>query len=424
MFEFTNYTFDEKTFVATFHYKGIDAINFCEKITFAKTNFSFSEENRELLDRALFLAHIIIGTSYYKAHPTPKVALKTPLDDFSANFFSKIYQEGMSQFAYENDLTRDNLAHFVADKTPLEKTALPYLGKGILIGESGGKDSLLTSTLITKKALSWDAAIVSNTEFYPKILDSLGARQIYLINRQIDTDSLKKSGGLNGHVPVTYINMAIMLIQAILNGDNFILTSIGHEGAEPHAYIGDLPINHQWSKTWEAEQLFSEYVHNYISNDIHIGSPLRQFSELKIAELFVQNCWEEYGHYFSSCNVANYKQGTDNTTLSWCGLCAKCANSYLLFAPFLEPAELNVLFKDRQSLLEKSVLFDDFKGLLGIDGIMKPFECIGEIDELRAAYHLKKPGYRDLPFSVPKSDFDYQKTYPSFKNLSSLCYNK
>ena len=418
MFRFLGFDFNQDSFMASFRYQGPDDIPFCEKIQFKKTNYDFSK--REILDRALFLAHIIIGTSYYKAHPTPDVFLNTKLDAFQANFFNTIYQEGSSQFAYENDLTRDNLAHFVARSEITEPTNLDYHGAGILCGQSGGKDSLLVAKLLTKSGKPWTAIMTSSTENYPKVIDKTGAKDFNLIIRKIDTENLKKSAGLNGHVPVTYINMAIMLVQAILNGDNYVLTSIGHEGAEPHAYIGDLPVNHQWSKTWEAEQLFSEYVHRYISKNIHIGSPLRQYSELKIAELFVKNCWAEYGHDFSSCNVANYRQGADNKTLSWCGLCAKCANSYLLFAPFLAPEELNLLFPEHKSLFEKPELFDDFKGLLGLDGVMKPFECIGEIAELRAAYHLKKPGFKNLPFSVPTSDFDYQKTYPSLADLATI----
>ena len=33
------------------------------------------------------------------------------------------------------------------------------------------------------------------------------------------------------------------------------------------------------------------------------------------------------------------------------------------------------------------------------------------------AYHLKKPGFSDLPFDVPDSNFDYQKLYPAQENL-------
>ncbi|MDD3036126.1 MAG: hypothetical protein PHO93_04360, partial [Candidatus Saccharimonadaceae bacterium] len=159
---------------------------------------------------------------------------------------------------------------------------------------------------------------------------------------------------------------------------------------------------------------FSDYVARYISPKIRIGSPLRLYSELRIAQLFAERSWGDFGYDFSSCNIANYRQGNDNTDLRWCGECPKCANSYLLFAPFLAAEELKAIF-DGQDLFEKPNLTNTFKGLLGIDGISKPFECVGETDELRLAYRLSqsKGGYGVLPFDVPESKFDYQKTYPA-----------
>jgi len=185
---------------------------------------------------------------------------------------------------------------------------------------------------------------------------------------------------------------------SILNNQNVVLTSIGNEGSEAHAHIGDLPVNHQWSKTWEAELMFAEYIERYISPNIHVGSPIRKYSELRVSELFVHKCWKKFGYSFSSCNEANYKQNANNDRLGWCGKCAKCANTYLLFCPFLAPHILQSLFND-QDLFTDPNLTETFKGLLGVDGVMKPFECVGQTDELRFAYYhrMKVP-----PIKIPK----------------------
>ncbi len=402
MFKFLSYDFDPETYLATFSYQGNDDIIFQEKIHFCKTNLPL---NSESLERALFLCFILIGTSYYKAHPTPSVALDFPLDEFQATFFSTVFQEGLSQFAFENNLTRADLAHFLANTTKAPEPIRVTDFHGILSLQSGGKDSLLTATLLQKQKPTY--VYVSSSKEYPNVLDELGG-ELQIIYRELDREHLCETGGLNGHVPITYIVQSIALVQAIINHQNVILTSIGREGNEAHAYIGDLAVNHQWSKTWSAEQLFAKYIQRYISPDLHLGSPLRGFSELKIAELFVKKCWAKYGHKFSSCNVANYRQGKDNSKLGWCGNCAKCANTYLLFAPFLPAAELDGIFGDT-SLFTDAVLTNIFKGLLGVDGFMKPFECVGEIGELRRAYHMKSTDYPNLPFAVPDSDFDYEK---------------
>lgn len=402
MFKFKSYHFDPDSYIATFSYEGVDQVSFTETVQFCPSEMPL---DLELVDRALFLCFVLIGTSYYKAHPTTQVDLETPLDDFQAQFFSTVYQAGLSQFAFENQLTVDDLAHFKS-QTAGAASGIPAPNyQGSLSLQSGGKDSLLTATLFEKHRPKY--LYISNSDSYPLVLDELNG-ELQIIRRRLDKAALIKTRGLNGHVPITYIVESLALVQAIINHQNTVIASIGREGSEAHAYIGELAVNHQWSKTWPAEQLLAQYVERYISPNLHLGSPLRGFSELKIAELFSQHCWTRYGHKFSSCNVANYRQGTNNQELSWCSECAKCANTYLLFAPFVEPDELNSLYGS-QSLFTKPELTDIFKGLLGVDGFMKPFECVGEIDELRQAYELKLPGYPNLPFPVPPSNFDYQK---------------
>lgn len=367
-----------------------------------------------MLVRALELAHLLIGTSYYKTFPVTEVEFwDGEIDDWQAHFLNKVYQEGLSQFAFENSLTRADLARFI--KTGESKAAVEYRGRGVVSLQSGGKDSLLVASLLQEEEVDFSSLYISSGGQYPKVIDEIG-KPVRLIRRQIDRDTLQhaaENGGKNGHVPVTFIVLATSLVQAVLDGKNTVFAAIGHEGEEPHTWIGDLPVNHQWSKTWQAEQLFAEYVHRYISADIKVGSALRQYTELKVAELFVQKAWSKFGHSFSSCNVANYGQGINNEQLSWCGECPKCANSYLLFAPFVDPDELRDLF-GKEDLFAKPSLTETFKGLLGIDDVMKPFECVGEVDELRLAYHKAlQNGYRPLVFNVPSSSFDYEREYDS-----------
>lgn len=410
-FIFKSYEFSKADSSAKFNYEFDDGRAFVETVNF-KVGDSYDEK---VLNDALFLAFVIIGVSYYKTFPSTTVELNVPIDKWQADFFDKVYQEGLGQFAFQNNLKREDLAHFEStSQTSHEPQS--FNGSGILALQSGGKDSLLTASLLQKNDKKFTSLYISSSDFYPNILSEV-INDLVIDLRLIDRFGLSdavKAGALNGHVPITYIVQSLAIIQAVLLGKNHILTSIAHEGEEPHAYIDDLAVTHQWSKTWLAEKDFSEYVTKYISSNIHIGSPLRFYSELRVAELFVQNSWAKYGHKFSSCNVANYQQGSNNSELKWCGNCPKCANSYLLFAPFLPSNELKSIF-DGQDLFTKPSLEDTFKGLLGIDNVPKPFECIGEIDELRLAYHRsqKKGDYRPLPFTVPDSKFDYLQTYPA-----------
>ena len=411
-FIFKDYQFDRATGNASFTYGFDDGRSFTERVQFHQMAEAYNED---ALDRALQLAFFVIGTSYFKTFPTNNVVfLRSQTDDWQALFLSQVYGEGLSQFAYENNLRREDLAQFSSQV--VAQPAVSYDGAGILALQSGGKDSLLVATMLQAKGLDFTPWYVTSSSTHPSVLDTLKA-ELVTATRMIDHPALQQAlsdGALNGHVPVTYIVQSLALVQAILLQKKQVLVSIAHEGEEPHAIIDDLAVTHQWSKTWQAEQLFADYVARYISPDLLIGSPLRQWSELKVAALFVEHAWHDYGHAFSSCNRANYQQGSDNSQLRWCGECPKCANSYLLFAPFVEASELIDIFGG-QDLFEKPLLQQTFMGLLGVNGVMKPFECVGEIDELRYAYAKarQRGGYGAVTFDVPESSFDPEMTYPS-----------
>lgn len=430
MFRFVGYDFDKNTFVANFRYADEDGLFFTETVHFKK-NIDYSPALDEVLDRALKLSFLLAGTSYYKAHPTRGAVLPFEIDRFTAKFLNLVYNEGLSQFAFENNLTRKDLVSFKPTlEEDLTKVALPFGQGRVLALQSGGKDSILTATLLDEEEKDWVAFYAGSTSNHPEVIDEISPAVDHVI-REVDINGLNaasaRPGYLNGHVPVTFILMSYALIQAILDHRSIIITSIGHEGEEPHSIIsdseaGDLAVNHQWSKTWTAEKYFAEYVHRYISSEIQVGSLLRGYSELRIAELFSEKCWAKYGHSFSSCNVANYRQKVDNTKLTWCGECAKCANSFLIFAPFVPAEDLVALFGN--DLFKNPKLVEDFKGLLGVDGAKKPFECVGEVNELREAYHKKLEGYADLPFEVPvPQGFSYKNEYPVqdfVKNFSKI----
>ncbi|MCL2371224.1 hypothetical protein FWC63_00560 [Candidatus Saccharibacteria bacterium] len=401
------------------------------------------------LDKALFLAYILSGISYYKAFPTRHIRLPEgeQLSPVQIELFNAAYQEGLGQFAYENKLTRADLAHFderaVASEQVFSfdgyafdgiKATFNYscgdlryqeivefaqtdLKPEIISMQSGGKDSLLLATMLKERKVNFVPWFMRSGEHRPKVLDKLD--DLLLATRTIDREGLVKAatlGGKNGHIPITYVLQSLALVQAIILGAKTVVVAIGDEGTEPHStmpaigsegdvdYEAPLDVNHQWSKTREASELYMKYLEEELGGGYKVYSPLRDTSELKIAELFAKKCWKDLGGEFSSCNVANYRQHADNRELKWCGDCPKCANAFLLFAPYLPSEELLPLF-DGQDLFAKESLQHTYKGLLGIEGIEKPFECVGSVEELRTAYHLSHPDedgdYAGLSFDVP-----------------------
>ena len=425
VFKFLSYYYDPRSRTATFCYQGIHNFIYTERVTFAPHpeegkvfNATDDPSLNELLNRALFLAFIAIGTTYYKSHPTPYVRLDMPLDDFQAFFFNKIYQEGLAQLAYENHLTRAYLAHFYPTEGYHPAEPVHYRGEDILSLQSGGKDSILTATMLNEQNMAFTPWYLSHSPdaAHPLVIDHLGDDNTkntpaFIAIREIDLYHLQQAAGIDGHTPMTLIYETLGLVQAILFNKKAVLTSLAQEATEPTTYIGDLPVNHQWSKSWECELLLAEYVKRYLSPDLIIGSPIRHMSELRVAEQFTKKCWERYGYGFSSCQVAGYRQFTGGSDLPWCGNCARCANAYLLFCPFLPKDSLSSLFSD-YDLFAREGLHPIFRSLLSIDGEMKPFESVGSVEELRSAYQARQEDYAALPFTVPPAHFDYRATYP------------
>jgi UDP-N-acetyl-alpha-D-muramoyl-L-alanyl-L-glutamate epimerase len=406
-FRLESYDYNPASGVATFRYSFDGERSFSEQIHLTPVD----DYDADAFDRMMQLAHVLIGISYYKTFLAPEIdVLSFNLDESDAEFFSNVYRDGLSQYIYENSLHPDMIARFRATEL-VSKNPLQYSGKGTLVLQSGGKDSLLLAQLLAENSQTFSAFYCGSNDKYPEVVDDISADAVHIAVRKLDSDGLKQAqadGGKNGHVPVTFIVLTISLLQAVLQGKSTILMAVGQEGEEPHAMIGDYAIRHQWSKTWQAEKMMSEYITRLLGGGMRVGSPLRGMSELLIAKEFHDHCWTEYSHRFSSCNVANYKQGNDTTQLTWCAKCSKCANSFLLFSPWVSPSEMQRVFGT--NLFADPALTEDFKGLLGIDGVFKPFECVGEIDELRAAYHLALRNHPvakyTLPFEVPPVSFD------------------
>jgi len=405
-----SYEFDREKLTATFRYNFDGIRHFEEVISFASAAETI---RKELLDKTLQFAHVLLGISYYKTFPSKKIEVRSfDVSDYQADFFSEVYKDGLSQYVFENQLDPSDIAAFKATGAR-SQPILNYDGEGVTVMQSGGKDSLLLAELLRGKGTDFSTLYIGTGSTHPNVIEKVGASEHRDIHRHIDRAALglaAQEHGLNGHVPITYMFSALSLIDMVLHNEATLLLAIGHEGEEPYATIGEYAIRHQWSKTWQAEQSMARYIETELSPQLKAGSPLRGYSELKIAELFVQHCWQQFARDFSSCNIGNYMQEQANDKLIWCGECAKCANSFLLFAPFIEPGELSDIFGG--NLFARPLLAEIFKGLLGVEGAEKPFECVGETDELRLAYQMARErfpeaGY-ELPFSVPVSTFDYE----------------
>ncbi len=205
--------------------------------------------------------------------------------------------------------------------------------------------------------------------------------------REIDPQLLRSRelGFLNGHVPVTGIISAIAVMAAVLEGRDAVVMSNEWSASIPTLEASGRAINHQWSKSDAFEAGFRALLPGPSGPGVAYFSALRPFSELWVAERFAR--LNAYHATFRSCNRAFHIDRSLRLD-HWCGQCDKCCFIDLILAPFLPAAALEAIFAGREPLADTGAdpaLADRFRALLGTSAGSKPFECVGEVNECRAA---------------------------------------
>lgn len=215
------------------------------------------------------------------------------------------------------------------------------------------------------------AAVAERTGLPTLNLGRQLAPELFEFNRQ---------GALNGHVPVTAINSAILVMAALLYGYDAVVFSNEHSASSATLEAQGRVVNHQWSKGLEFEHGFADTVRATIAANLDYFSLLRPLTELAVTREFAR--LSRYHQHFSSCN-RNFRILGEKPVERWCGRCPKCHFVFLALAPFLPKPALVAIFG--RNLLDDVTLAGDFDALIEWRS-HKPFECVGEARESRAAF--------------------------------------
>ena len=336
---------------------------------------------QQAFDAALKLLHLIAGVSYYKAGVPPKIEAE-PLDDETADLLDALYLHGLAEFAYRNGLDlRGRIAFPRGGVAPAAVPALD-LPRRTLVPIGGGKDSLVAVEAIKSIGGEATAVWVGNSPLIAACAERTGLPTLN-IQRELSPAlfELNRIGAWNGHIPVTAVNSAILALAAILYGyDSIAFANERSASAATLEYDGQL-VNHQWSKSLAFEALLSDWLHTHVAADLDYCSLLRPYSELAITRAFAR--LTPYFDAFSSCN-RNFRILGPKPADRWCGQCPKCHFVFLALAPFLPKPRLLSIFGRN--------LLDDESQAAGFDALLeyqdhKPFECVGEGAEARAAMY-------------------------------------
>jgi hypothetical protein len=356
---------------------------------------------REEVRQAARLVFLLAGVSYYKTAAPPVIDLgDTAVTDTERAFLRSFDTAGLAEFGYRNRLDLSGLRIEGPSRSGGAPRAAPPAGPGRpLVPFGGGIDSIVTAEMIRERA--WPALfIVSRPGDRFDAIERPAAvtgLPILRAEREIDPQLLRSRdlGFLNGHVPVTGIISAIAVLAAALDGRDAVVMSNEWSASIPTLEVNGSPVNHHYSKSGTFEAAFRGVLAGSLGPDFAYFSALRPFSELWVARRFA--ALTQYHDTFRSCNRA-FHIDTSRRLDHWCGRCDKCCFIDLILAPFLAAADLERIFGGHEPLADNDMtgaspastgddgsLADKFRSLLGTTPTSKPFECVGEVGECRAA---------------------------------------
>ena len=341
------------------------------------------------------LVFLLAGVSYYKTAAPRVIDLgDTAVTGTEREFLRAFYLDGLGEYAYRNGL---DLSGLRIEGPERPESAAPELspasrpaGPGRpLVPFGGGIDSIVTTELVRGRADPALFIVNRPADRFDAIERPAAVTGLPVIRaeREIDEQLLRSRelGFRNGHVPVTGILSAIAVMAAVLDERDTVVMSNEWSASVPTLEAAGRAINHQYSKSAAFEESFRRVLAGALHGKLNYFSALRPYSELWVAQRFAR--LTEYHSTFRSCNEAFYADPSRRLGY-WCGQCDKCCFIDLILAPFLPAAELGSIFGGHEPLADpdrQGSLAERFRTLLGTSAVSKPFECVGDVGECRAA---------------------------------------
>ena len=380
-FRFVRCGFDADTGVARLVYAFDDGPELVETVTLPGAPFRLDAARAQAARQALRVLHLVAGVSYYKAAVPAQLQVEgEPIDAATAAFLEQVYLNGLGEFAYRNGLDLRGRIRFPHGEAADAVAPVLGLQAHALVAIGGGKDSLVSIEALRAEGVAQTVTWIGGSQLIAACAAHTGLPTLN-IGRQLAPQlfDFNRQGAWNGHIPVTAVNSAILAFTAVVLGMDQVVFSNERSASYGSLIPGTGEVNHQWSKGWAFESMFAGWLQSHVAADLRYYSLLRPLSELAVARQFARS--QHYDAHFSSCN-RNFHILGERPTSRWCGVCPKCHFVFLALAPFMPKTRLVTIFGRN--------LLDDPAQVAGFDALLeyqdhKPFECVGEGRESRAA---------------------------------------
>ena len=267
-FRIVDFDFDPGENVAHFDYAFDDSHEFRETVEFGGPSLKTTSPGFE---RALRLVHLAAGVSYFKAAAPSHIVVETgSLSLAEEGLVHDLYDKGLREFAVANDLAVPIQFTLEVKDVPRAVRPASYDGpghlpageadsppRGIAVPIGGGKDSIVLVDALKStcpQGVPVSLVAVNKNPAMERIADVAGL-PLVSIKRTISPNLLRlnSAGALNGHVPITAIVSLIAVAAGYIYGYDTTLMALERSADEVTALVGEVPVNHQWSKSTECE---------------------------------------------------------------------------------------------------------------------------------------------------------------------------
>lgn len=338
-------------------------------------------ENLKNIENSVFHLGLIEMLSYWKVTCSPLIKIKAgSLNEKQTDWWKNLLIKGLGEFFYQNDIDfkKENFVKIENVGQRLFQYDKVGHKDRYLILNGGGRDSVVSIEFLKELKKQTKILMLNPTQAQLDVTRISGIDNQIIIKRHIDKRllDLNQKGYLNGHTPFSAYLSFLSILCSTLFDYKYIISSNERSSNEENIEFIDEKINHQYSKSFEFEKSFRQYVKENLSDDLEYLSLLRPLYEIQISKIFSN--YKQYHKAFKSCNRGQ-------KTNSWCGKCPKCLSIYISLYPFIYVENLKQIFGS--DLYEDEELLDLLLHLVGKEQ-PKPFECVGTYGEVRTGLYL------------------------------------
>jgi hypothetical protein len=358
------YDLDGRTFVETVTFEGVKSLEAPAVVALAQ------------------LWYLIAGLSYYKAGAARRIDVgTTPLGTHGRRLFKAALSDGLGEFAYRNQIP---LSDVTIEGLVGVESFEPFVDANrVLTPFGGGIDSVVTVENLRGRVDQTLFVVSPSSGRFTPLEETAAVTGLDVVraSRTLDPQIVRGDESFfNGHVPVTTMVTLLAAVAAVASGRGGVALSNEHSSSIANLRWYNSDINHQWSKSWNAENLIATAIAERVGSELVVASYLRNRSELWVAKEF--SGLEQYHHVFRSCNRA-FSQVPGERASQWCGECDKCLFVNLVLAPFVSRPALRDIFTSEP--LSDPARVEQLRTLVGLGAEHKPFECVGDPDESAVA---------------------------------------